>query len=281
MKLSVHWRGSFSRAHHRAPRRPLRSAGRRLRPADRRLRPRAMARRARAPRARSRPARAQGARRGLRDGQQLPGAPRRRLPRSPRAICRRRWRGAPPRRRRAGRRPRRRRTPLPRFGAFDLVTCLNDAINHLVEPAEVLRALAGMRANLDRRGLLVFDVNTFRAYRSAGDVVSADDDRLVAWRGRLATISAPGALAEVVVEIFERLDGDLWQRRCHRQPHRHYPLAQVRELVAAGRPAARGHARSAHRRDPRRRRRRGRPHQGDLPRRASVTVPRAKERRVT
>jgi hypothetical protein len=89
-----------------------------------------------------------------------------------------------------------------------------------------------MRANLDRRGLLVFDVNTFRAYRSAGDVVSADDDRLVAWRGRLATISAPGALAEVVVEIFERLDGDLWQRRCHRQPHRHYPLAQVRELVA-------------------------------------------------
>ena len=121
---------------------------------------------------------------------------------------------------------------LPRFGAFDLVTCLNDAINHLVEPDDVLRALAGMRANLDRRGLLVFDVNTFAAYRSAGDVVSADDDRLVAWRGRLATISAPAALAEVVVEIFERLDGDVWQRRCHRQPHRHYPLAQVHELVA-------------------------------------------------
>jgi SAM-dependent methyltransferase len=121
---------------------------------------------------------------------------------------------------------------LPCFGAFDLVTCLNDAINHLVEPGEVVQALAGMGANLARRGLLVFDVNTFRAYRSAGDVVSADDDRLVAWRGRLATITAPGALAEVVVEIFERLDGDLWQRRCHRQPHRHYPLAQVRELVA-------------------------------------------------
>ena len=89
-----------------------------------------------------------------------------------------------------------------------------------------------MRANLDRRGLVVFDVNTFRAYRSAGDVVSADDDRLVAWRGRLATITAPGALAEVVVEIFERLAGDAWQRRSHRQPHRHYPLAQVHELVA-------------------------------------------------
>jgi SAM-dependent methyltransferase len=121
---------------------------------------------------------------------------------------------------------------LPRLGTFDLVTCLNDAINHLVEPDEVLRALVGMGANLERRGLLVFDVNTFRAYRSAGDVVSADEDRLVAWRGRLATISEPGALAEVVVEVFERLEGDVWRRRCHRQPHRHYPLAQVRELVA-------------------------------------------------
>ena len=121
---------------------------------------------------------------------------------------------------------------LPRLGAFDLVTCLNDAINHLIEPAEVVQALAGMRANLARRGLLVFDVNTFRAYCSAGDVVGADDDRLVAWRGRLATIAAPGALAEVVVEVFERRADGLWQRRSHRQPHRHYPLGQVRELVA-------------------------------------------------
>jgi SAM-dependent methyltransferase len=121
---------------------------------------------------------------------------------------------------------------LPRLGAFDLVTCLNDAVNHLVEPDEVLRALVGMRANLDRRGLLVFDVNTFRAYRSAGDVVSADDDRLVAWRGRLASIAEPGGLAEVVVEVFERLGGEVWRRRCHRQPHRHYPLAEVRDLVA-------------------------------------------------
>ena len=121
---------------------------------------------------------------------------------------------------------------LPRLGAFDLVTCLNDAVNHLVAPDEVLRALVGMRANLDRRGLLVFDVNTFRAYRSAGDVVSADDDRLVAWRGRLASIAEPGGLAEVVVEVFERLGGEVWRRRCHRQPHRHYPLAEVRELVA-------------------------------------------------
>lgn len=121
---------------------------------------------------------------------------------------------------------------LPRLGTFDLVTCLNDVVNHLVEPGEVLQALVGMRANLARRGLLVFDVNTLCAYRSAGDVVSADDDRLVAWRGRLATISAPGAVAEVVVEVFERLPGDVWRRRCHRHPHRHYPLAQVCDLVA-------------------------------------------------
>ena len=170
---------------------------------------------------------------------------------------------------------------LPRLGTFDLVTCLNDAINHLVEPDEVLPALAGMRANLERPGLLVFDVNTFRAYRSAGDVVSADEDRLVAWRGRLATIAAPGALAEVVVEVFDRLEGDVWRRRCHRQPHRHYPLAQVRELVAEAGLRRRGHAGPADGRDPRRRPRRGPPQRGDLPSSPARDRARANERRLS
>ncbi len=120
---------------------------------------------------------------------------------------------------------------LPRWGAFDLVTFLNDGLNHLVEPEDVVRALRAMRANLGERGLIVLDVNTFAAYRAAPDVVASDDERFVAWRGRLATLPSRGGVAEVVVEVFERLPGDVWRRRSHRQPHRHYPLAQLCELV--------------------------------------------------
>jgi SAM-dependent methyltransferase len=121
---------------------------------------------------------------------------------------------------------------LPRWGSFDLVTFLDDGLNHLTEPDDVVRALRRIRANLAERGLLVLDVNTLAAYRTAPDLVAADDDRFVVWRGRLAVLPAPGGVADIVVEVFERLPGDdVWRRRCHRHPHRHYPLAQMRELV--------------------------------------------------
>jgi SAM-dependent methyltransferase len=121
---------------------------------------------------------------------------------------------------------------LPRWGAFDLITFLDDGLNHLVQPADVVSALRGIRANLARGGLVVLDVNTFAAYGRAPDVVAADDERFVAWRGRLAALDAPGGVARVVVEVFERVGTDAWRRRCHSHPHRHYPLAQLRGLVA-------------------------------------------------
>ena len=43
---------------------------------------------------------------------------------------------------------------LPVFGEFDLITCIDDAINHLLEPEEVSDALAAMRENLAPGGLL-------------------------------------------------------------------------------------------------------------------------------
>jgi SAM-dependent methyltransferase len=120
---------------------------------------------------------------------------------------------------------------LPRWGQFDLVTCLDDSINHLTDPLDVVAALRGMRANLAPDGLLIFDVNAFAAYRAPGDHVVTDGDRLVAWRGGPATLEAPGGIVEVVVEAFERVEGELWRHSSARQPHRHYPLAQIGELV--------------------------------------------------
>jgi SAM-dependent methyltransferase len=120
---------------------------------------------------------------------------------------------------------------LPRLGSFDLVTCLGDSINHLVDPDDVVDAFAGMRDNLASAGLLVFDVNTLAAYRTIGDASAAGDDLVAVWRGSLARLDAPDARTEVVVETFARRADGLWERRTARQPHRHYPLATIHALL--------------------------------------------------
>jgi hypothetical protein len=58
-----------------------------------------------------------------------------------------------------------RRLPVLCAGA-DLVTCLDDAVNYLLDPGELRAGLAGMRANMRPGGLLVFDVNTLATYRT-------------------------------------------------------------------------------------------------------------------
>jgi SAM-dependent methyltransferase len=55
------------------------------------------------------------------------------------------------------------------FGEFDLVWAVDDAINYLLDFAELTAALTGMRDNLAPAGLLQFDVNTLLMYRSALD----------------------------------------------------------------------------------------------------------------
>jgi SAM-dependent methyltransferase len=122
---------------------------------------------------------------------------------------------------------------LPVLGAFHLITCLDDAINHLDTPADVLRTLRGLAANLAPGGLVAFDVSLLAAYASAGDAIVEDEHRVVLWRGAGARSTPAGGVAEIVVDLFvERPDG-LWRRETLHQAHRHYPLAELRELAAA------------------------------------------------
>src|SRR3954463_11782369 len=81
---------------------------------------------------------------------------------------------------------------LPVLGQFDLVTCLDDAVNHLLQAEELVDAFGGLRANLAPGGLLVFDVNTLAAYRDVPDVVVEDEGRLLRWRGGVAGPDGPG-----------------------------------------------------------------------------------------
>jgi SAM-dependent methyltransferase len=120
---------------------------------------------------------------------------------------------------------------LPTFGEFDLITCIDDAINHLLTPGEVADALSGMYDNLAPGGILVFDANTLAAYRQVPDVVVEDEDRLLRWRGGLAELEEPGGEAEVVIDVFAREGDGLWRRSLSRQRHRHHPIDELCELV--------------------------------------------------
>ena len=89
----------------------------------------------------------------------------------------------------------------------------------------------GFSANLAPGGLLMFDVNTLAAYRSVPDVVYADDERVVCWRGGLAELAQPGEQAEVVIDLFTHEGDGVWRRSVSRQRHRHHPVEEILRLA--------------------------------------------------
>jgi len=115
---------------------------------------------------------------------------------------------------------------LPEFGEFDLVWALDDAVNYLLSPEELTRALAGMRANLAPTGLLLFDVNELRAYRTffAETTVVEREGRRLIWRGQASPDVAPSSICESEMEV---APGEVLT---HRQ--RHFPEAEVRAALA-------------------------------------------------
>jgi SAM-dependent methyltransferase len=124
---------------------------------------------------------------------------------------------------------------LPRLGSFDLVLLLDDVVNHFTDADELVSALTAAAANLDARGVLVFDINLLRAYRTffAETVIIEEGDTYLAWRGRTPSDAGAGVLSEGVLDAFTRDADGSWQRRdggTHRQ--RHYTEAQVRAALA-------------------------------------------------
>jgi SAM-dependent methyltransferase len=115
---------------------------------------------------------------------------------------------------------------LPDFGEFDLVWALDDAINYLLSPEELTRALTGMRANLAPTGLLLFDVNELQAYRTffAETTVVEREGRELIWRGLASADVQPGSICESEMEV---APGEVLT---HRQ--RHFPEAEVRAALA-------------------------------------------------
>ncbi len=111
---------------------------------------------------------------------------------------------------------------LPRLGDFDLVLSLNDSINYLLGDEDLVPALTGMRANLAKGGLLMFDVNSRSTYAGGASLcreVEHDDSHWV-WRG----------CGEIAPSIFEaEISGDRLE-----EPIRHLErFRSEREVVDA------------------------------------------------
>lgn len=116
---------------------------------------------------------------------------------------------------------------LPRFGEFDLVWALDDAVNYLLGVEELASALAGMGDNLAPDGLLLFDVNTLRTFRTffaETETVEREGHRLV-WKGLAEPDAAPGSICESRLEIDPDKPEGGGTECIHRQ--RHFTEAEV------------------------------------------------------
>jgi SAM-dependent methyltransferase len=125
---------------------------------------------------------------------------------------------------------------LPRFGAFDLVTALDDPLNYLLTERELASALRGIAQNLAQGGLSIFDLNTIAQYRGqfARDAAVEQDSSFIVWRGRSSNRDArAGEIVEATVEVFTAAGDNAWRRTSSLHRQRHWPRTTVKRIALA------------------------------------------------
>lgn len=118
---------------------------------------------------------------------------------------------------------------LPELGAFDFLTCLDDAVNYLLDDGELLAAFRSAARLLAPGGVYLFDANSLATYRD-GFSSRATFERPLAdaiWRGETRGPIVPGALCSASIEIGGR------NAAVSRHVQRHHPQATVRALLAS------------------------------------------------
>ncbi|HKP89633.1 MAG TPA: class I SAM-dependent methyltransferase [Thermoleophilaceae bacterium] len=115
---------------------------------------------------------------------------------------------------------------LPWDSRFDLVTCIDDAINYLLTEDDLLAALRSMRRSLRPGGILVFDTNSLNTFRTtfAEEFETRCGDTHFRWRGEAHADFPAGSTAAATIEITA---GTHQTSSWHLQ--RHWTVAKLRE----------------------------------------------------
>jgi SAM-dependent methyltransferase len=126
---------------------------------------------------------------------------------------------------------------LPVLGEFDLITCFDDSLNHLLEESDLRAALVSIGANLAPHGLFLFDLNTLLAYRTtfAVDSVSVREETTFAWRGGSSADAPPGCRVAATIDVFAPRANGLYERVTSRHEQRHFPPHRVTAALGQAR----------------------------------------------
>jgi SAM-dependent methyltransferase len=126
-------------------------------------------------------------------------------------------------------------TRLGKVGEFDVVLCVNDVVNYVLERDGVRRTLAGAAANLAPGGALVFDANTLRTFRVtfATSHVRVRRGLTFHWRGRASPAFAAGGVARADLEVGRGIGAA--RRSCATSVHlqRHHPHEELVDAIEA------------------------------------------------
>ena len=117
---------------------------------------------------------------------------------------------------------------LPDWGTFDLVTCLDDAVNYLHSEADLGAAFGSVARALRPGGFYVFDVNSLTTYRTVfSSTFTVEADEVVFhWQGQASPRTAPRSLCEARLAISS---GSSTSVTHHVQ--RHWPPQVIRERL--------------------------------------------------
>lgn len=121
---------------------------------------------------------------------------------------------------------------LPRIGSFSWITCMNDALNFMLEDGDLAATFTSMAELLRAGGLITFDINSPGGHRRSfeGTWVVRDRDTYMCWEGRGCHGDDPVIGVSDVV-VFSRED-DGWRRTdC---PHRERLWSHDDVVAAAG-----------------------------------------------
>lgn len=117
---------------------------------------------------------------------------------------------------------------LPDWGRFDLVTCLCDAVNYLLDLHDLDAAFASAASRLKPGGLYIFDTNSLSTYRTifTGSFTCEAEDVRFHWHGVHVDDPTPG---RIYTSRFESLSSSGSAVHVHVQ--RHWPVELVRERL--------------------------------------------------